>query len=546
MSRGKRILFSGAGALALGICVTSAPVWAADPIKQGGQITIAWKDDVVTLDPAIGYDNENWSMIKSMFSRLVDYAPGSPDIVKDLAEDMEISPDGRIYTFKLHHGVRFTNGRELTAPDVKFSLERTVNPKTQSPGASFFKPIKGYDEVAAGKSETLSGVTVIDPYTVSIELVRPDAAILHILAINFASVVPKEETTKWGADFGKHPVGSGPFKLAEWTFGQRVVLERNKDYYKPGVPYLDKIVMEVGQEPAVALLRLQRGEVDVLGNGIPPGRFVDVTQNQDFKPNIVHGPQLRTSYITMNVQMKPFDDVRVRRAVNMVIDKDRISKILNGRAAPANQPLPPRMPGFVKQYVGYPHDPAKAKELLKEAGLADGFSTVLYSGNTDPDPRIAQAIQQDLSSIGIKAEVKSLDQANVIAAGGEPNQAPMIWSGILAWGADFPDPSNFYGPILSCASLGKGTWNWAWYCNKSLEQEADEANAMVDPAKAAERAARWGSIYMKVMEDAPWVPVYYNERWQMHSLRVGAADALYVDPTRTPFNYDVVYDKSIQ
>jgi ABC-type transport system substrate-binding protein len=531
--------------LVIGATGLRAPARAA-AIKQGGSITVAWKDDVVTLDPAIGYDNENWAMIKAMFSRLMDYAPGTPNLVKDLATDIQISPDGRIYTFKLRQGVRFTNGRELTADDVKYSLDRTVNPKTQSPGANFYKSIKGYDEITAGKTDTLSGVKAVDRYTVSIELKQPDATIYHVLAINFSSVVPKEEVEKWGPDFGKHPVGSGAFKLGEWTLGQRVVLERNKDYYERGLPYLDRIVMEVGQEPAVALLRLERGEVDVLGNGIPPGQFLEVTRNPAYKDMIVHGPQLRTSYIALNVKMEPFDDVRVRRAMNMAINKDRINRLMNGRASPANQPLPPGMPGYDAHYKGYPYDPAQAKDLLKQAGHPNGFSSVLYSGNADPDPRVAQAIQQDLAGIGVKVEVKSLDAANVIAAGGEPNRAPMIFSGALAWGADFPDPSDFYGPILSCASLTKGTWNWSWYCNNTLEQEALQADAMVDPTKSEERAALWRSIYIKIMEDAPWVPIYNNQRWEIHSPHVGAADALYVDPTRTPFNYAFVYDKSVQ
>jgi len=545
MLTNRRSRIVGAAALAIGVAVAASAA-EAETIKQGGSLTIAWKDDVVTLDPAIGYDGENWAMIKAMFSRLMDYAPGTPNLTNDLAEDVQVSPDGKVYTFKLRHGVHFTNGREVTADDVKYSLERTVNPKTQSPGASFYKPIVGYEEETAGKTENLAGVKVLDPYTVSIELQQPDATIYHMLALNFASIVPKEEVAKWGADFGKHPVGSGPFKLTEWTIGQRLVFERNKDFFRKGQPYLDKIVMEVGQEPAVALLRLQRGEVDILGNGIPPGPFLEVTRNPAFANMIVHGPQLRTTYVTMNVNMKPFDDVRVRRAINMAINKDRINRILNGRATPANQPLPPNMPGYDKEYKGYPYDPAQAKDLLKQAGLADGFSTVLYSGNTDPDPRVAQAIQQDLAGIGITVAVKSLDQANVIAAGGEPNQAPMIFSGQLAWGADFPDASNFYGPILSCASLSKGTWNWAWYCNKEIEKDANAANAIVDPAKAEERFAAWDKIYMKVMEDAPWVPIYNNARWQMHSSRVGAADALYLDPTHTPLNYEFVYDETVQ
>jgi ABC-type transport system substrate-binding protein len=536
------MLLAGAAALAL---LGAAPSHAGT-IKQGGTMTVTYKDDVATLDPAIGYDWQNWSMIKSLFSRLVDYEPGTSKLTKDLAEDFEVSPDGTTYTFKLHHGVKFTNGRELTAADVKYSLDRATNPKTQSPGASFFKSIKGCDEIAGGKADTLSGVTVVDPYTVKIELSHPDATILHVLGLNFASVVPKEEVEKSGADFGKHPVGSGTFKLAEWTLGQRIVLERNKDYFKSGLPYLDKIVFEVGQEPLVALLRMQRGEVDIPGDGIPPAKFLEVMQDPANKGRIVQKSQLETSYLSMNVNIKPFNDVRVRKAVNMAINKDRIVRIINGRAAVANQPLPPGIPGYDKAYKGYGFDPAKAKELLKEAGLAGGFETTLFVNNTDPNPRIAQAIQQDLAAIGIKAAIKSLDQANVIAAGGEPDQAPLIWSGGMAWSADFPDPSDFYGPILSCGSAVKGGWNWSWYCNKDLEKQAEAADALADPAKAAERAELWRKIFITLMDDAPWVPVFNETRYTIHTARVGGPDAIFVDPVHTPINFDYVYAKDVQ
>ena len=251
------------------------------------------------------------------------------------------------------------------------------------------------------------------------------------------------------------PVGTGAFKMTDWTLGQRLVLEKNPDYWHEGVPNFDKVTFEFGQEPSVALLRLQKGEVDVLGDGIPPAQFLEVKDDPQYAGQIVEGGQLHTGYVTMNVKTKPFDDVRVRRAVNMAINKDRIVRIINNRAVPANQPLPPSMPGYIKDYKGYAYDPEGAKKLLAEAGLADGFSTELYVYNTDPNPRIAQAIQQDLAAIGIKAEIKSLAQAAVIAAGGD-GSAPMIWSGGMAWIADFPDPSNFYGPILGCGGAVAG------------------------------------------------------------------------------------------
>jgi len=538
---------AAASALALMLGLMPAAAEERDPnAKPGGEIIITYKDDVSTLDPAIGYDWQNWSMIKSLFDGLMDYEPGTTKLRPELAESYEISPDGQTFTFKLRSGVKFHNGRELTAEDVKYTLDRVTNPKTQSPGAGFFASIQGFDDVAGGKAETLSGVTVVDPTTIKIELSRPDATFLHVMALNFSHVVPKEEVEKHGADFGKNPVGSGAYKLAEWTLGQRLVFEKYADYWNKGLPYLDKITFEVGQEPIVALLRLQKGEVDVPGDGIPPAKFQEVMNDPAQKERVVVGGQLHTGYITMNTTMAPFDNVKVRQAVNMAINKDRIVQLINNRALPANQPLPPSMPAYSKDYKGYAYDAEKAKALLAEAGHPDGFETELFAMNTDPNPRIAQAIQQDLAAIGIKANIQSLAQANVIAAGGDKAGAPMIWSGGMGWIADFPDPSNFYGPILGCGGAVPGGWNWAWYCNEALDKQASEADSITDPAKAEERYKMWSGIYEKIMEDAPWAPVFNEQRYTMRSPRMAGADNLYVDPVHIPINYDYVYVNDVQ
>ncbi|GAB1360773.1 ABC transporter substrate-binding protein [Rhodobacter sp.] len=525
---------------ALALCLAlpaSAQDYTPDPnAKPGGDVILTYKDDVATLDPAIGYDWQNWSMIKSVFDGLMDYVPGTTTLRPGLAESYTLSEDGLVYTFKLRAGVKFHNGREMTAEDVKYSLDRVTNPETQSPGAGFFGSIAGFENAGSGG---LSGVKVIDPQTVEITLSRPDATFLHVMALNFSYVVPKEAVEEFGADFGKHPVGTGAFSLAEWTIGQRLVFQKNADYWMAGVPYLDSITVEVGQEPVVALLRLQKGEVDVPGDGIPPAKFTEVMGDPEQAARVVEGGQLQTGYITMNVTQPPFDKVEVRRAVNMALNKDRIVQIINGRAVPANQPLPPSMPGYASDYKGYAYDPEGAKALLAEAGFPDGFETELYVMNTDPNPRIAQAIQQDLAAIGIKASLQNLAQANVIEAGGA-GTAPMVWSGGMGWIADFPDPSNFYGPILGCAGAGEGGWNWAKYCNEALDAEAVKADSFRDPNDPA-RLAMWSEIYVKIMDDALWAPVFNEQRYTMKSARMGGEDALYVDPVSIPINYDYVY-----
>ena len=536
----KHLLASTALILTLAL-PAAAQDYQPDPnARPGGSIVITYKDDVATLDPAIGYDWQNWSMIKSIFDGLMDYVPGTTELRPGLAETYTVSDDGLTYTFRLRPGVKFHNGREMTAEDVKYSLDRVTNPVTQSPGAGFFGSIAGYDAMADGSATELSGVRVVDPGTVEITLSRPDATFLHVMALNFASVVPKEAVEEFGADFGKNPVGTGAFRLGEWTIGQRLVFEKNADYWREGVPYLDRLTFEVGQEPIVALLRLQNGEVDVPGDGIPPAKFQEVMADPEQAARVVEGGQLHTGYITMNVNIPPLDRKEVRQAINMAINKDRIVQIINGRAVPANQPLPPSMPGYTQGYAGYAFDPEGAKAMLAEAGLSDGFETELYVMNTDPNPRIAQAIQQDLAAIGVRASLRSLAQANVIEAGGQ-GTAPMIWSGGMAWIADFPDPSNFYGPILGCAGAVEGGWNWSKYCNEALDAKATEADSMADPAMSDARLQLWSDVYMGVMEDAPWVPIFNEQRYTMKSPRMGGADALYVDPVSIPVNYDYVY-----
>jgi len=539
-----RILLASVAGLAVSAHAATAEVDQNAPV--GGDMIVTYKDDVATLDPAIGYDWQNWSMIKSLFDGLMGYEPGTTILRNELAADYTISEDGLTHTFTLKDGITFHNGRAIVADDVKYSIDRVTNPTTRSPGAGFFGMIDGFDSWNAGEGDGLSGVTVIDEKTVQITLNRPDATFSHVMALNFASIVPKEAVEASGEDFGREPVGSGAFKLAEWSPGQRVVFERFDGYHREGVPKLDQVTFEIGLEPTVALLRLQQGQADVPGDGIPPAQFLQVMGDPAQAANVVEGGQLHTGYITLNTQMAPFDNVDVRKAVNMAINKDRIVKIINGRAVPANQPLPPTMPGYADDYEGYAYDPTAAMEMLAAAGFPDGFTTELFVMNVDPNPRIAQAIQQDLKEIGITAELRSLAQANVIAAGGEADQAPMIWSGGMAWIADFPDPSNFYGPILGCAGAVQGGWNWAWYCNADLDAKAAEADAMTGADKADARIEAWKEIYLAVMEDAPWVPIFNEQRFTLTSGRVAGDPSLFVDPVHIPVNYDYIYSKEAE
>ncbi len=538
-----RQLFRSVVILAV-LATTPMPLLAQSP-KQGGAAVITFNNDFTTLDPQVGYDLQNYVAMRGIFDRLMDYRPGTVELVRSLAESFTISDDGKTYTFKLRDGVKCHNGRPLTSADVKYSLERAVNPQTQSPGTGYFTSIAGYDELSSGKAKEMNGISTPDDRTVEVKLSRPDATFLFAMSLHFASIVPREEVEKAGPDWGKKPVGSGAFKFVEWVPGQYVTLERNKDYWLKGVPYLDKLTFQFGQDPTVAVLRLKNGEVDVVGDGIPPAQFMSVVSDSSSKDLLVMGDWLQTAYVTMNVTKPPFDKLEVRQAVNMAINRDRIVRLINNRAVPTGQVLPPAMPGHDPDNKGFAHDVEAAKKLLAAAGYPDGFTTELYAMNVDPHPRIAQAIQQDLAAIGIKVEIKSLAQAEVIAAGGA-GTAPMVWSGGMGWLTDFPDPAGFFGAILSCAGTAEGGWNWAKYCNKNIDARAAKADSMVKPEQAEARIAEWRSIFGDIMKDAPWAPIYNEKHITYHSARIDADRNVFIDPFDTPLNYRYIYAKDAQ
>ncbi len=492
---------------------------------------IAYKDDIATLDPQVGYDWQNWPAIKMVFDALLDYKPGTTDLEPRIAASMPTVGDGgRSYTFKLRTDVKFSNGRILNASDVKYTLEHVLDPKAKSPGAGFFADIAGSEAWSAGKAKELTGVKIINPTTVKVTLSQPNAAFLNVLATNFAFIVPKEEVVKAGADWGRKPVGSGPFTLQSWTTGQELVFVKNPNYFLKDLPKLDKVTVKVGQDPSVAYLGLQRGEVDLLGDGVPPANFLQAQADPKLKSLIVSTPLVNTTYVSINTGLKPFTDVRVRQALNYAIDKKKVLKIINGRGLVATQILPPKMPGYDSSYAGYSYNPEKARVLLKAAGFAKGFSSVMYTNSTDPNPRIAQSIQQDLAAVGIKIELKSQAASTVIEASGTPKTAPLVWSGGMAWTQDYPDPSDFYWPILSCRSAIQGGWNWPFTCDKSLDAIASKADQMTSLADREKRLGEYKKVFKKLMDQAVWIPMFNEVRYTMHSERlVGAATDL-IDP----------------
>ncbi|MBI3762094.1 MAG: ABC transporter substrate-binding protein [Chloroflexi bacterium] len=521
----------GGGAPAAPTAAPTAAGGAMTP-QKGGSLTVAYKDDLATLDPAVGYDWTNWPAEKLVFDGLLDYDAGTT-IEPRLAESLPaVNADATVYTFKLRKGVKFSNGREFVADDVVYSITRVLDPKTGSPGSGFFVGIKGAQDFIDGKATSVEGIKTLDANTVEFTLSAPDVTFLNKMALNFAFIVPKEAVEKEGENFGHAPTGTGPYTLKEWKSGEFLAFERNPNYFYEGLPYLDKITIQVGVAPDVALLRLEKGEIQLMGDPPPGADWARISADPAWKDRLEKQPQVSTVYIAINTTVKPFDNVKVRQALNYAIDKQRIVQLLNGRATVANQVLPPLMPGYDKSYTGYDYNPDKAKSLLAEAGFPDGFETSIECIAVDPQPKLCESFQQDLAKVGIKLTINTLAAPNVIEDAGN-GKTPLTWSGGLAWIQDYPDPDDFYSPILGCDSNVPGGWNWSRYCNQTIHPKSKELLGMTDRNA---RLEAYKPFFKALMDDAVWVPVFNGEYDIAH------ADKLHGQPTLTHPEHLFVYE----
>jgi oligopeptide transport system substrate-binding protein len=490
-------------ALVASCAVPLDPPPAGDPAspgepRRGGVLRLPEAEDPHTLDPAKGYDEISWSIEQMIFNTLVDYDAGTT-IVPALAESWTTSPDARVFTFALRRDVEFSTGRRFTSADVKYSLERVLKPSVHSLGAEFFQGIEGAPDYVAGKATEVTGIRTPAPDRVEFALDGPDPLFLHKLTMLFAAVVDRETIAQVGDDdFTRHPVGTGPFVLAEWTFGQRLRLARNPRYFRPGRPYLDAVEETIGVSPQIAWFKYQRGDLDIAG--IPAAELPRVRIDPRYEPLLLRQATLRTDYLGLNCTLPPFDRVAVRQAMNLAVDKARLVQLLDGQATPAEAILPPEMPG-ASPVPGYAHDPAMARRRLEEAGLGAGFRTTLWTYREGAPMRFAQSIQRDLYDIGVTLDLKPVDFPALIEGVRHEGTVPAF---IAAWGADFPDPSNFLAVLFH--SRARGTNNNSFYANPAVDRILDEAAPVLDPAR---RFALFHRAETLIMADAPWVPLYH-------------------------------------
>ena len=517
--------------LALSACgggsSSSSSASGAAPVK-GGTLIATYQGEPQGLDPAIDWEGQGWAIEHCMFNNFIKYAaaPGTAgtQMLPDLATEIPtpanggVTDGGKTYTFHLRKGIKFAPpvNREVTSADFKYSFERMMaDPK--APATGFYAGVVGANAFMAGKAKTIAGYETPDPYTVRIRLEKPDMAFMGAMAMSFTDVVAKEWVQKWGRQINRHPLGTGPYLLDHWTPGREILVTRNPNYYDPASVHLDGVRFEFSLNPTTALLRLQRGEVNVLGDYIPPADYARVKVDPSTRKLVTEEPVIAIDYLYLNRTVKPFDNLKVRQAVGMAIDRERIVKLLGGAADPLTQLYPAGLAGHQDGAAGefYPYDVAKAKAMLADAGFPNGFKTVLYSHNVDPWPKVLQSIQQDLKQIGIQADVKILDRATYWTLEGKPGKCGM---GLNDWWMDFPDPSDFIIPLYSkSTAIDEGTNPSFWWSPKT---EVMIAQAQAD-SDASKRLGQWVEIQKTIMADSPSVPLYQPKVNSMHTADVG-------------------------
>ncbi len=527
------VLLLATAAVALAACgggtVDTGGGGSSDQPKQGGKLVAAYLTEPSSLDPAIAYNIIDWSVEHEVFAGLMRYAakPGEagtqlePAIATEVpsVENGGLSEDGLTYTFHLREDVKFQPpvDRPVTADDFVYSISRLIDPKTSppSPGSSFYMDIEGADEFAAGKAKELSGIKALDPHTLQIKLKSPNLAFLHALTMEFCDVLAKEWVEKWGKQINRHPLGAGPFMFDHWTPGREIVLKRNPNYWEEGKPYLDEIEFALSYNPSTALLKLQEGEVDALGDGLPPSDITRIQNDPTWKDYVHSQPLIAISYLFLNDGMPPFDNPKVREAIAWAVDRDKLVKLQAGQAVPLYQFYPPGLPGHVegKKYYGY--DPEKAKQILADAGFPDGFKTMIYTDNVDPDPKLMQSVQADLAKIGIKADLKTMGNNAFYI---QQSTVKTLTMGSFGWWMDYPDPSDWIGPLFTKASAVSGGMNGSHWWTPELEKAFTEAQKMTDPEARIEAFSKMQDI---IAAATAYAPLYSLVQTTMCSKNVG-------------------------
>jgi ABC-type oligopeptide transport system substrate-binding subunit len=469
-------------------------------------VTLAIPAEVATLDPALGYDTYSVAVIHGIAAGLVDYDAGT-ELRPELAESWSVSDDRRRYAFTLRSGFAFANGRPVTARDFKYSLERVLAPPTKSPGAELFLDLVGARAFREGRRTDVAGVQATDDSHLVFQLEHPSPVFLEALATTFAAPVAREAVEKEGARFGDRPVAAGPFRVETWLRGQYLrlsatnnpspALDPASSAGRPRQIRLDFTVPELTQ-----MTRFKNQALDVT-SGVPSVEIARMMADPAMKPLLVSAVVNQTWYMGMNTRQPPFDDVRVRQAVNYAVDRAKQVQ-LAGIGQEAYSILPPPMPGYMPAFRPYERDLERARALMRAAGHSTGARAAMWIVAEEPWRRRAQGLQADLREIGLEVELREAEFAAYLKE--YKKESAQCWYG--GWFPDYPDPSSFLDVLFSSRHITPtGSLNSTRYSNPRVDALLDRAARM--PA-GPERLGLYQEVEKQVMRDAPWAPLYFE------------------------------------
>ncbi|SBS26197.1 Periplasmic dipeptide transport protein precursor [Marinomonas spartinae] len=497
------------GLAALPLAMLAAGAMMASTVQAKSTLVYCSEGSPEGFNPELYYSGTTFdASSQTIFNRLMEFKYGTTEVVPSLATSYDVSKDGLVYTFHLRHGVKFQSSkdfhptRDFNADDVLFTFNRQrleSNPYHNVGGGSY-----GYfDDM--GMDKLIKNIVKVDDYTVKFVLNHPNAPFVANLAMDFASIFSKQQADQYlkagtPEKLDQDPVGTGPFQKVQYQKDSLIRYVAFKDYWK-GKPKIDRLVFSITPDASVRYAKLKAGECDVM----PYPNPADLKQMaKDPNIKLLSQAGLNVGYLTFNVKKKPFGDVKVRQALNYATDKKAIiDAVFQGAGTVAKNPIPPTMWSYNNSIKDYPFDPAKAKELLKEAGYPNGFSTTIWAMPVqrpyNPNARrMAEIIQEDWAKVGVKAKIKTYEWGEYLkrAKAGEADTL------LIGWTGDNGDPDNFLYTLLSCDAVGGG--NYSEWCNKSFDTLLTKAKRTSDIAKRTKYYKEAQVIFHK---QVPFMPI---------------------------------------
>ncbi|MCM3703969.1 glutathione ABC transporter substrate-binding protein [Paenibacillus macerans] len=451
--------------------------------KNGNNIVIATNANFITLDPHNTSDTNSITGERTMYEGLMGFNENM-EVVPVLAESYKESEDGLVYTFTLKENVKFHDGTDFNAAAVKANFDRILDENNN------LRMRRSFTKVA--KVETPDAKTVV------VTLTEPYSAFLNKMAMLL--IVSPKALEQYGEDISQHPAGTGPFKFKEWVQGDRLVVEKNADYWQAGLPKVDSVTFKPVPENGSRVAMLKTGEADFI-YPMPTEQVAEMEGSTDNVIERIDSTIVR--YVTLNTLKKPFDDIRVRQAINYALDKEAYIKVVkSGEASKLDSTMSSKTQ-YYSQQTGYDYDLEKAKRLLADAGYPDGFAAEIWGENDSETIKGMQFIQQQLALAGIKLDVKSMEGGTLseqINSAATPEEAKIqMW--YVSWSPSSGDADGATRGLFSSEMFPPAGSNTAYYKNDNVDQWIKEANKTVDAEKAK---TIYADIQKTIWADAPW------------------------------------------